>query len=92
MALLLSNTIKKFFFLTFMQAKNLVVKFSSKKPTNFNKKSNAWYIFGFALKMGARTLNYFKVQSISFLPSAKTESLKQFQCSYLIFSQQTSLF
>ena len=72
MALLLSNTIKKSFFLTFMQAKNIVVKFSSKKSTNSNKMSNAWYIFGFA--------------------SARTESHKQFQCSYLIFSQQTSLF
>ena len=71
MALLLSNTIKKSFFLTFMQAKNIVVKFSSKKSTNSNKRSNAWYIFGFVLKMGARTLKYFKVQSISILVICK---------------------
>ena len=52
--------------------------------------------FGFAIKMGTRTLNksrlnFSKCNPSPSLPFATTESSKQSQCSYLVLGKQTSL-
>ena len=54
--LFLAKTIQKSFFLTFTRAENNALKFRTQTSTIFCKKSNLWFIFGFALKRWAQGL------------------------------------
>ena len=90
-----AKTIQKSFFLTFTRAKIIALKFRTKISINLLKEEKSMVHFWLCLKNGLENfeqlrLKFSKCNPSPSLPPATTESSKKSQCSYLVYSKQTS--
>ena len=90
----MAKTIQKSFFLTFGRAKKIGMKLRTKTSSSFFARRRIHGTF-FVLRDGYKNfenlrLDFSKCNPSPSLASATTESSKQLQCSYLVFSTQTS--